>query len=390
MKNLSPLATRCGGLLLTVSLALCACHRTPPVEAAAATGAATSNAAASPATDPQATALIGMLREQLARQRKIIVLLDDPAQSTEQAANSVGQQLFHEGLEQREAVSKRFDALLSSAGPGRFDTLSTVLDEVESAPDLFDADRLAFRETLRDLHERVGQDSALPAVKLHKRIGEDLEALDEIERNYNDELTRIFSRFDRTRAIPLKREKWANYVAHLRTIYDRDRILRDYGVIQPYPMSMKDSDREIFGTDLPAKTVVLTFDDGPHREYTDEIVAILQRYDVPGAFFEVGRNLGKLDADGKTELAPLSKVSRNLMEAGYAVGNHSLTHVQLSKQTGDALKHQVLDTDALLRAVDDKRAPLFRFPYGARNAEGLQVLGAAGLKSIMWNIDSLD
>ena len=49
-----------------------------------------------------------------------------------------------------------------------------------------------------------------------------------------------------------------------------------------------------------------------------------------------------------------------------------------------------MNTDALLRAVDAKRAPLFRFPYGARNAEGLQLLNEAGLKSIMWNIDSMD
>jgi len=78
------------------------------------------------------------------------------------------------------------------------------------------------------------------------------------------------------------------------------------------------------------------------------------------------------------------------MEQGYAVGNHSLTHAQLSRTTGDALREQVLSTDTLLKDVDDKRAPLFRFPYGARNAEGLQLLNEAGLKSIMWNIDSMD
>jgi uncharacterized caspase-like protein/peptidoglycan/xylan/chitin deacetylase (PgdA/CDA1 family) len=155
-------------------------------------------------------------------------------------------------------------------------------------------------------------------------------------------------------------------------------------------MSMKDSDREIFGRDLPPKTVVLTFDDGPHKAYTDEVVAILQRYDVPGVFFEVGRNLGEVKADGKVTLGPLAGISRNLMEQGYAVGNHSLTHAQLSRTTGDALREQVLSTDTLLKDVDDKRAPLFRFPYGARNAEGLQLLNEAGLKSIMWNIDSMD
>ncbi|WP_312253094.1 polysaccharide deacetylase family protein [Stenotrophomonas sp.] len=351
------------------------------------------SAQAAAAADPAAAPLLAALQKQLDGYRRIVVLLaDEEQQSAADRGTStrIGQQLFHDGLEQRSAIAAQFDSLLRSGSPQRFATLGTVLDYIESAPELFDADRLAFREVLRDLHDRVGADSSLPAVKLHQRIGEDLDALDEIERNYNQELTRIFSRFERTRAIDLKREKWDDYIAHLHKDYSREAILRDYGVIEPYPMSMKDSDREIFGRDLPPKTVVLTFDDGPHKAYTDEVVAILKRYDVPGVFFEVGRNLGKVDADGKVTLGPMAKISRSLMEEGYAVGNHSLTHAQLSRTTGDALRQQVLDTDTLLKDVDSKRAPLFRFPYGARNAEGLQLLNEAGLKSIMWNIDSMD
>ncbi|WP_343650573.1 polysaccharide deacetylase family protein [Stenotrophomonas sp.] len=351
------------------------------------------SAQAAAAADPAAAPLLAALQKQLDGYRRIVVLLaDEEQQSAADRGTStrIGQQLFHDGLEQRSAIAAQFDSLLRSGSPQRFATLGTVLDYIESAPELFDADRLAFREVLRDLHDRVGADSSLPAVKLHQRIGEDLDALDEIERNYNQELTRIFSRFERTRAIDLKREKWDDYIAHLHKDYSREAILRDYGVIEPYPMSMKDSDREVFGRDLPPKTVVLTFDDGPHKAYTDEVVAILKRYDVPGVFFEVGRNLGKVDADGKVTLGPMAKISRSLMEEGYAVGNHSLTHAQLSRTTGDALRQQVLDTDTLLKDVDSKRAPLFRFPYGARNAEGLQLLNEAGLKSIMWNIDSMD
>lgn len=360
---------------------------------APATSVTQPSAQAAAAADPAAAPLLAALQKQLDGYRRIIVLLaDEDQQSAADRGTStrVGQQLFHDGLEQRTAIAAQFDTLLRGSSPQRFATLGTVLDYIESAPELFDADRLAFREVLRDLHERVGTDSSLPAVKLHQRIGEDLDALDEIERNYNQELTRIFSRFERTRAIELKREKWDDYIAHLHKDYRRDAILRDYGVIEPYPMSMKDSDREIFGRDLPPKTVVLTFDDGPHKAYTDEVVAILKRYDVPGVFFEVGRNLGKVEADGKVALGPMAKISRSLMEEGYAVGNHSLTHAQLSRTTGDALRQQVLDTDTLLKDVDSKRAPLFRFPYGARNAEGLQLLNEAGLKSIMWNIDSMD
>ncbi|MCF7752507.1 polysaccharide deacetylase family protein [Bacillus subtilis subsp. subtilis] len=374
--------------VLLITLAVAGCGQKGATDAHAPTQP---NAQA--AADPAAVPLLTALHNQLDGHRRIIVLLADEAQQSpaDRATSSrIGQQLFHDGLEQRVAIAARFDTLLRSASPQRFATLGTVLDYIESDPALFDADRLAFREVLRDLHERVGADSSLPAVKLHQRIGEDLEALDEIERNYNQEITRIFSRFDRTRAIALKREKWDDYLAHLHAQYRRQDILRDYGVIEPYPMSMQDSDREIFGRDLPPKTVVLTFDDGPHKAYTDEVVAILKRYDVPGVFFEVGRNLGEVQADGKVKLGPLAGISRNLMEQGYAVGNHSLTHAQLSRTTGDALREQVLSTDTLLKDVDDKRAPLFRFPYGARNAEGLQLLNEAGLKSIMWNIDSMD
>lgn len=375
-------------LLLTLAMAGCGRQDTTDPQTPATPGAQ-----AAAAADPAAAPLLAALQKQLDGHRRIIVLLADEAQQSpaDRATSSrIGQQLFHDGLAQRAAIAAQFDTLLRSPSPQRFASLGTVLDYIESAPDLFDADRLAFREVLRDLHERVGKDSSLPAVKLHQRIGEDLEALDEIERTYNQEITRIFSRFDRTRAIALKREKWDDYITHLHAQYRRADILRDYGVIEPYPMSMKDSDREIFGRDLPPKTVVLTFDDGPHKAYTDEVVAILQRYDVPGVFFEVGRNLGEVQADGKVKLGPLAGISRNLMEQGYAVGNHSLTHAQLSRTTGDALREQVLSTDTLLKDVDDKRAPLFRFPYGARNAEGLQLLNEAGLKSIMWNIDSMD
>ncbi len=334
-----------------------------------------------------------LLAALLADYRRIIVLLADekslPAAEL-QVANSVGQMLFHGNQLRTEELAQSFDTLLAASDGERFARISGLLDYIESGPDMFDADRLAFREVLRNLQASIAKDSALPAIKLHKRIGEDLDAIGEIERNYNKEITQIFSRFV-PRAIPLKRERWDEYVAFLQKHYQREQVLKEYGVIVPYALPPGgDEEREIFGRQLPPKTLVLTFDDGPHRAYTEEISAILKQYDVPAVFFEVGRNLGTVQKDGGTKLAPTAKISRRLVEEGYAVGNHSLTHAQLSKEHGEGLKTEILDTDKLLQAVDPKRAPLFRFPYGARNAEGLQMLSVAHLKSVMWNIDSLD
>ena len=375
-----------GGFILT--------QRTPP------TPSVGSIAAASPSHRPDTSALRAGLGEVLASYRKIIVLLADEttlSRGEREAANQAGQALFHDNLARLAKLDEALDGLASSTNPMRFDAMGALLDYIESEPGLYDADRLAFRELLQSLQASVARDTTLPAIKMHKRISEDLDALAEIERNYEKEIRQIFGRFDQ-RAIELKRERWDDYVAHLKKLYSREQILKDYGLVLPYPAPMetsagdaaKDEPGEIFGRGLPRKTVVFTFDDGPHRLYTDEIAAILKQYGAPAVFFNVGRNLGRLDLDGTPKLGPGAKVSRRLMADGYVLGNHSFTHAQLSRESGDALKAEIFNTDALLKAVNPDRSSLFRFPYGAHNGEGLHMLEAAHLKSVMWNIDSLD
>ena len=391
LKNYKIVGLGLAGLLLAVTgggTAWWLNHRPSAPAAAAAAPDAHANA--------EATALQADLRSLLLRQRQIVVLMNGretlaPAQSRQVLA--VGQALFHDKIGIEARVGQRAQALLDpKQGPGRLSAAQDLLDYMESAPDLFDADRLAFREPLLSLRGALSGDSSLPAIKLHKRIGEDLDALDEIERNYDKEISRTFSGLDQ-RGIVLKREKWDDYLAKLQAIISREQVMKEFGVIVPYDpkdLPKDDTTAEIFGNALPPKTIALTFDDGPHAIYTEEVIAVLKQYGVPGAFFEVGRNLGTVDAQQKAHLVKTAAISKRLMDEGYAVGNHSFSHAQLSKETGDALKAEVLQTDALLRAVDANRAPIFRFPYGARNAEGLKVVGDAQLRSVMWNIDSLD
>jgi len=351
----------------------------------------------------EAAAIAADFKQVLAAYRKMVVLTQDEAglsKAGQEEVNRVGQQLFHENQERIGKVDDALASLVGSQNPRRFEALGSLLDYVESNEGLYDADRLAFRELMQSLLDHVAKDSSLPAIKLHKRISEDLDALAEIERNYEQEIRAVFGRFE-SRSIVLKREKWDSYVAYLKTIYQRDRILKDYGVVLPYPAkpepqeqdkdqaAQKDGD-EIFGKGLPKKTIVLTFDDGPHRRYSEEIAAILKQYDAPAVFFSVGRNFGTLDAHGVARLNAGAEVSRKLKAAGYVLANHSFSHAQLSKESGDSLKAEILDTDTLLKAVDPQRSALFRFPYGAHNKEGMHLLADAHLKSVMWNIDSLD
>ena len=116
----------------------------------------------------------------------------------------------------------------------------------------------------------------------------------------------------------------------------------------------------------------------------------MKQYGVPAVFFSVGQNLGTVDAQGTVVLSANAAISKRLVADHFVLGNHSFTHAQLAKETGAALNDEVMKTDAVLRAVDPNRSPLFRFPYGARNKEGLQLLGTTHLQSVLWNIDSLD
>ncbi|MDY7538275.1 polysaccharide deacetylase family protein [Undibacterium sp. RTI2.1] len=334
----------------------------------------------------------------LAAYRKVIVLLGDEKSlnaKEKTAANRIGQALFHENLGRLVAVDDYLDSLKKLKAPEREAAYDTILNFIESGEGLFDADRLAFREVLLKLQKAIATEQTLPAIKLHKRVGDDLAALDEIEREYDKELKDIFSRFE-TRSIELKRERWDDYLNKLRKLYPREQILKDYGVILPYPEIPEPvdpaaaKDKDIFGTGLPAKTIVLTFDDGPHATYTDEIAAILKQYNVPAVFFQVGRNVGTVDAQGKEKLNKNADISKKLLASGYAIGNHSFSHALLSKENGDSLHAEIAQTDQLLKAIDPARSSLFRFPYGAKNKEGMQILSSLGLRSVLWNIDSLD
>ncbi|WP_152447181.1 polysaccharide deacetylase family protein [Janthinobacterium sp. HH01] len=374
------------------------------VAAVAGAGAFVALRGKQPAAAPAAATVAGAtpeimpeLHAMLAAYRKIIVLLADEktlSESDRKAAGQVGQSLFHENLARLSKVQAML-AQTQALPPAQRDAAADgLLSYIESAADLYDADRLAFREVLLSLQKLAAAEQTLPAIKLHKRVSEDLAALEDIEKQYDKEINDIFSRFD-TRAITPKRERWDDYVRQLRKLYGREQIMKDYGVIVPYPEQPKSADqevqaKEIFGNALPPKTVVLTFDDGPHKSYTEEVAAILKQYNVPGVFFQVGQNLGKLDAQGKQTLSANAAESRRLIDAGHTVGNHSFSHALLSRQKGEQLYGEIANADQLLKATDARRSDLFRFPYGAHNAEGLGILSKLGLRSVMWNIDSLD
>jgi hypothetical protein len=269
----------------------------------------------------------------VAAYRKIIVLTTDDATLDTEARERIlmlGKMLFQQNEERL--------ATLRAALSGDRSKSEAFLDLLENNPDYHDADKLVFRDLLDDLSSSLPADGNSGA--LGKRVAEDISALDQIEAMYQKELAKIFDQFG-TRGMPVHREAWEKYMAFLREEYQRERILKEYEGDLPADDSeetrgggkakKKKPHEELFGTELPPKTLLLTFDDGPHPRYTDQVLEILKKYNLHAVFFEVGRNLGTIADDDTIKLTPEAAASYRILEAGSSLGNHSYTHPVLPK-----------------------------------------------------------
>ncbi len=382
-------------LLLTATLALTACQRTVDVPAALPAASA-----------PQDTSATARLRDEadglLTLHRQIVVLMDGEAAlpaAQRREVQALGQQLFHDLLQRQQALA---DAALK---PEALEATAALLTRIENEPGWFDADRLAFKEVLSQLAAGLKNAQTLDGIKLARRAQDDLDTLAEVEKAYEQELKEVFGGFAK-RGIELKRERWADYLAKLKALHTREAVMKQHGAQLPAPADLAPEppasgasgalrgaavkDREVFGDKLPPKTVLLTFDDGPHARYTDEILDILKRYQAPAVFFQLGQNLGKVDATGEVKPGKGSDVAKRVLAAGHQLANHSFTHGLMSKFELPKVKAEAANTEALLDAAGRSGDALFRFPYGARNDGALTTIEALKLRSMMWNVDSLD
>ena len=127
-------------------------------------------------------------------------------------------------------------------------------------------------------------------------------------------------------------------------------------------------------TDKPM--VALTYDDGPHSVYTDQLLDILEENQAVATFFEVGRNLYN-DPDAVRRAEAL----------GCEVGSHSYRHADLSKLSQTSLAEDLRQADEVFTEVLGHAPTLLRPPYGALSKA---VKYTTGRSIVTWSIDTED
>ena len=129
------------------------------------------------------------------------------------------------------------------------------------------------------------------------------------------------------------------------------------------------------------KLIALTFDDGPHPKETHEILDVLDKDNVKGTFFGVGKHANWYSK-------PLIRASKE----GHEIGNHTFSHPDISNLSSYDIKKEIHDCEDILVKLTGKKPTLFRPPYGSYSEDELsKIARESGYKIILWTtIDAKD
>lgn len=128
------------------------------------------------------------------------------------------------------------------------------------------------------------------------------------------------------------------------------------------------------------KVVALTFDDGPDEDFTPQILDILKKHDVKATFFVVGEKVGYYPQIVKREIAE-----------GHEIGNHTFTHINVSKRGYDEIYNEVTKTQEIIKNVTGEEPKLFRPPYRAISKNMCDIVKNKNMNIVLWsNLDPRD
>ena len=136
---------------------------------------------------------------------------------------------------------------------------------------------------------------------------------------------------------------------------------------------------------LPARAVVLTFDDG-YENFYEYAMPQLVRYGFPAMVYALADRLGQpsawFAADGRAT-PPLMSAARlrELRHAGIDIGSHGLTHRRLAEIARPAANDEIARSRDRLEQILGEPVMHFCYPYGSYDDAVVAMAAAAGYRS---------
>lgn len=125
--------------------------------------------------------------------------------------------------------------------------------------------------------------------------------------------------------------------------------------------------------------VAISFDAAWGADKTEKIMEICKEYNVNATFFLTG-----IWVEAYPEM--VKKISDN----GFEIGTHSNTHPDMTKLSQGQMQMELEKCISIIENITNKKVELFRAPFGAYNDTLLETAEKMNLKTIQWDVDSLD
>jgi len=127
------------------------------------------------------------------------------------------------------------------------------------------------------------------------------------------------------------------------------------------------------------KAVALTFDDGPHPEYTAKLLDILDRYQAKATFFVIGRHVKSFP-----------DLVFRMQQTGHDIANHSYTHNRMNRMKLTQVVEEIQKTNHEIKNITGQAPRFFRAPGGQYSPGVYQGALKTNMQVINWSVNAGD
>lgn len=118
--------------------------------------------------------------------------------------------------------------------------------------------------------------------------------------------------------------------------------------------------------------IAITFDDGPHPQYTPQVLELLKQHNAHATFFIVGQ-FAKQHPD----------IIQRIRQEGHALANHTYNHLAMPSLNSRQRRQEVRDCAKLLEPQNNR---LFRPPWGQQTRASRFDLLRLRHRVVTWDI----
>jgi peptidoglycan/xylan/chitin deacetylase (PgdA/CDA1 family) len=128
------------------------------------------------------------------------------------------------------------------------------------------------------------------------------------------------------------------------------------------------------------KEIAISFDDGPAKNHTTEILRVLKQDNIKATFFCIGNRI-----------AGNESILKQIENDGHIIGNHSYSHhFWFDMFSSGKMLNDLKRMDHELEKVTGKRPKLFRPPYGVTNPNLKKAIINGDYIPVGWSVRSMD